>query len=306
MIATEHMWSDPAYRPRLRAAGLDTVGKILRQVAGRVAAWSRTTDTLFVPGDGLLPGFYIKRHFYPRWTKRLRGTFRGTFFGTHRGQAECHALRAMLTAGLPAVRPVAYGGRRVGHFLSACFLVTEEVPDAVNLTTFALAVERGDRQLAATDRLDLLHTLADQVRAMHAAGISHGNLFWRNLLVRPAPDAQPEFFFLDAQPLRPWERLRPGGTWWVRELAQLTVSAIPFTTRTERLHFMKHYLHAKRPTPALRQLIRQVEGLAEAWRRHEDRRIRMNRLFDEWNDQLAREDRGVLAGVGGDRADEDR
>ena len=87
MIYTEHMRADPAYRERLRACGLDTVDKVLARVDGRVAAWSRTTDTLYVPGAGGTPGFYVKRHFFPNWIKRLRGTFRGTFFGMHRGQA---------------------------------------------------------------------------------------------------------------------------------------------------------------------------------------------------------------------------
>jgi len=289
MMGTETMRSDPAYRERLRACGLVSGARILRRVDGRVSAWSRTTDTLYVPGTQGTPGFYVKRYFFPTWVKRLRGTLRGTFFGMHRGQAEYRALNAMRAVGVPAVRPVAYGARRVGHFLTACYLSTEEVPEAPNLTAFALDVAAGRRVLSAAGRAVLLSTLAEQLAAMHAAGCSHGNLYWRNVLVRYGPDGRPEFFFLDAQPLRAWQRLSPGGNWWLRELAQVTVSAMPFTTRTERLRFMRHYLGPTHPPADLKARLRQIERLAGTWHKHELRRIRMTDLFEAWNHQLADE-----------------
>ncbi len=309
---TEHMRIDPAYWERLRACDLDSVAKILARTDGRVAAWSRTTDTLHVPGADDTPGFYVKRHFFSRWINRLRGTFRGTFFGMHRGQAEYLALNAMRSAGVTAVRPVAYGGRRIAHFLTACFLITEEVPEAPNLTTLGLDLAAGHAQLSATQRRMWIRGLATQLAEMHALGVSHGNLFWRNVLVRSGPDGHPEFFFLDAQPLHTWERFGAGAGWWLRELAQVAVSAVPFTSRSERLRFVRQYLGQARLTldtprvaagerlrqgltPAMKLQIRQVEHLAQSWRRHEQRRIRMNGLFEQWNRQLAKEEQRALS-----------
>jgi hypothetical protein len=297
LISAEHMRIDPAYRARLQACGLDTVTQVLTRVDGRVAAWSRTTDTLHVPGPGDEPGFYVKRYFFPNWVKRLRGALRGTFFGMHRGQAEYRALQTLRRLGIPAVRPVAYGGGRIAHFLAACFLITEEVPDAVNLTTFALDVACGRRMLSLPQRRALVRTLAEQLAALRAAGCSHGNLLWRNVLVRYGPGGCPEFFFLDPQPPHSWQRatrgwsfaVPPGGDWWLHELAQVAVSAMPFTTRTERLRFMRHYLSATRLTPEIKLHLAHIQQLAETRRQHEDRRIRMNRLFEEWNRQLAEE-----------------
>ena len=59
MFCHEQMRTDPAYADRLRACGLDTVEKVLARVDGRIAAWSRTTDSLFVPGCDGAPGFYV-------------------------------------------------------------------------------------------------------------------------------------------------------------------------------------------------------------------------------------------------------
>ncbi len=286
MLYTEHMHSDPAYRSRLRACDLDAVGKVLACIDGRIAAWSRTTDTLFVPGPAGTPGFYVKRHAFPTWRKRLRGTFRGTFFGMQRGQAEYEALHAMRALGVPAVRPVAYGERRSLHFLTACFLITEEVPDAVNLTTYASEARAGRRPVTPAQREALIRALAQQLAYVHSVGCSHGNLFWRNVLIRAGPDDAPEFFFLDPQPLRTWKRYAPGVVWWVRELAQMTVSARSFTSRAERLRFFRHYLGVTRLTRALKTQWYQIEALAQNWRKHEDRRVRMNELFEAWGRQL--------------------
>ncbi len=280
---------DPAYRERLAACGLDNAREVLVRVTGRIAAWSRTTDTLHVPAPNGSPGFYVKRHYFPRWRNRWRGAMRGTFFGRHRGRAEYLALNAMRRVGVPAVRGVAFGGQRLAHFLTACFLITEEVPDAVNLTTFAQDVVAGRRRLSRASRCAMVCTLARQLAYMHANGVSHGNLFWRNILVRHGPDGRPEYFFLDAQPLRPWERMRSRGSWWVRELAQVTVSALPFTTRADRLRFFHCYTEQSKLTAPIKEGLRQIEHQAGQWRRHEERRVRMNGLFEGWNRQLAEE-----------------
>jgi hypothetical protein len=281
------MHVDPAYREALQACGLDSVQAVLRRLSGRVVAWSRTTDTLHVNGPGRTPGFFVKRYHYTPWRKRVRGFFRGTFFGEHRGRAEFRWLNAMRTLGIPAVRPVAWGERRVAHFVSACFLITEEVPEAVNLTTFAASVADGSRPLRPAQRREMALRLADQLAAMHGAGFAHGQLFWRNILVRLGPDELPEFFFLDAEP--PRRRRGRSGRVWQEELAALAASAQPFTNRSERARFYRRYQGADRLTPALASAAAAVEQAARGHRRHEQQRIKKNGLFESWNRQLAGE-----------------
>jgi hypothetical protein len=288
MLWTDHIRLDPAYRAALEAAGLARVPDVLARVDGKVVAWSRTTETTHIPGLNGEPGFYLKRYFYPTWKKRVRGAFRGTFFGVHRGLAEFRALRNMRALGISAVRPVGYGTRRCGHFVTACFLITEEVPAACNLTTFAQRVAAGQVPLSPADRWALIARLAEQVAGMHAAGFSHGQLFWRNVLLRTSLAGEPEFFFLDAQPRR-WRQLRTTSKWWLYELAHLTVSALPFTRRSDRLRFLLHYSQVARLTPELRDSARRVAALTRHWQQHETQRIKMNQLFDQWNDQLERD-----------------
>lgn len=289
MLRSDHIRVDPAYLDGLRACGLDRVESVLARDDGRIAAWSRTTDTLRVVAGEDRPGFYVKRYYYTSWGKRVRGAFRGTFLGLHRGQAEFRLLNEMRLLGLPAVRPVAYGSQRVGHFVRACFLITEEVPDARNLTAFARDVTTGRQTLRHGQRMLIAQRFARQVAELHAAGFAHGQLFWRNVLLRFGPTGDPEFFFLDVRPRHGGRHLGRLRRWWVHELAHLAASALPFTTRSERMRFLAEYFGARRLPPDIKRHIRKIDFLAQRWRQHERQRIKMNGLFDEWNRQLEAE-----------------
>jgi hypothetical protein len=289
MLHTDHIRVDPAYREALRGCGLDSVASILSRVDGRVVAWSRTTDTLYVPNPRGGPGFYVKRYLYPRWSKRVRGAFRGTFFGMHRGQVEFRALNRLRELGIPAVRAVAYGGRRILHFVQACFLITEEAPGTCTLMKFADDVATGQRALDGRRRRAIVRALAAQIAELHATGFSHGNLFWRNVLIRFGPDGSPEFFLVDPQPLLRWRGFPAPERWYRIELAQLAVSAGRFATTAEMVRFARFYYGVRRLTDAIRAELGELERIARTWRTHEARRIRLSRLFDEWNRRLDQE-----------------
>lgn len=294
MADTLHL--ERPYRDTLRACELDTVPKILAHCTGEVAAWSRTTDTTRVPGPGGVPGFYLKRYRYPTWNKRIRGMFRGTFFHKHRGQEEYALLSSMRRLGIPAVRPVAYGARRVGHFVSACFLITEEVPGACNLTSYAGDVLAGRATVDAAMRRAMCDELAERMAAMHEAGFAHGQLFWRNVLVRVACTGAPEFFFLDARPGRGRRWLARRSERYLNELAHTAASALPFTTRSERTRFVNRYLRVRQLHLEKREVHRYLLRLAERYGGHELQRIRMAERFETWNRHLSLEQQALDTG----------
>ena len=286
MLHTDYMTTAPAYREALRAAGLERVANVLNRVDGEIVAWSRTTDCMLVRPDPRSVGFYVKRYFYPTWRSRLRGFFRGTFLGVHRAKAEARTLNTMRNLGIPAVRPIAWGWRRIGHFIAACFIITEAVPDAPNLTTYAQSVAAGEITLTPARRRAMVGRLAQVIADMHTAGFAHGRLFWRNVLIDWSPTGEPEFTLLDAEPPKRIERLGLGGRWWLWELAKMAVSAMPFSTRTERLRFMQRYLAIIGLSGDAKAQIHEVSRLSQQWRQHELQRIRMNRRFINWGRQL--------------------
>lgn len=288
MIAWDLLRIDPAFRGRLRAYQLDSVSKLLAQTEGRVAAWSRTTETLHIPSRDHLPGFYLKRYYFPQWSKRFRAALRGTFFGLHRGHAEYLALAALRWRGVAAIRPVAYGCRLVAGFVSVSVLITEETPEARNMTSVA---QDGASPLvqSVAARRSATRSLAALVSAMHAADVSHGNLFWRNILHRCTPAGDSEYFLLDAQLAPPLRGFFGAQDWWRGELAQLLVSAMAFTTRSDRLRFARVYFNARRLNAEIKAHVRACTALAETMRLHEERRVRLNACFDGWRARLAEE-----------------
>ncbi|MBL8877548.1 MAG: hypothetical protein JNG88_00385 [Phycisphaerales bacterium] len=297
MLGHGSIWIDPAYRAALRAAGLDRADRVLGYLGGRVVAWSRTTDTVHISAGGRGPGFFVKRYRYPKWRQRVRGALRGTFFGAHRTQAEAATLTRLRAMGAPAVRPVAFGAVRAFHFVSACFLITEEVPGARNLTAYANDARRAPEALSPAQRREMIDQLAIDVAHLRAVDAEHGQLFWRNILFRIGAHQEPEYYFVDPdpQPLRRWLR---GAAWWRMELARLAASARPFTTRSERLHFLMNVSAAEATDAEIKADAREIERLAERWASHESQRIHRAGLFSAWNRALAEELRGVEDSAG--------
>lgn len=272
---------DRAFRERLSHANLETVESILNCEGARLAAWSRTTDTIEVHLNGDAASLFIKRYHYPRWRHRIRGMFRGTFFQASRAKNEFRVLRMMRQLGIQAVRPVAYGERRVCFFLRSCFLITEGVPDAMTLSTFMKAF--GDQRGSARSvrlRREILSSLAKQIRHMHDAGFVHRDLFWRNVLIRALPNDRFEFYFLDAsvgKRIRIAQRRQES---IVGDLAALGAVAPHFCSKADQLRFLLEYLGADKLSRENRAWLRHVQTKSDRLRPTELERIRRGAYFD--------------------------
>jgi hypothetical protein len=277
----------PAYRERLRLAGLDTVDRVLKCIGDQVVAWSRSTDTVRVdlPAGAGGGAIFIKRYHLLRWRSRIKAMLRGAFLGSSRAQGEFDRLRQMLAAGAPVVRPVACGERRILHFLRSSFLITDSVTGAVSLTTFAQ--QSGDAQrprLSFRERRDFVRSLARSVADLHQRGLAHGALFWRNVLVRRSVgEGGPfEFAFLDAPGrrrlnVRATDGRRSAAV--VNDLAAMAALAPRFCSRSEMLRFFCAYSGTHRLGDPHRQLARLVSERARSLRDHELYRLKMDGIF---------------------------
>ncbi|MGD2176082.1 MAG: lipopolysaccharide kinase InaA family protein, partial [Candidatus Brocadiaceae bacterium] len=122
---------------------------------------------------------------------RLWGT---VFLGSSRMVEEFRMALHAVREGVPTAEPFALRVERVlGPFVRAMY-VTETIPDAVNLLQLCESGRAGE--LSPAQRAGLADALARTVARMHDAGILHGDLNLKNLLVRNACDA-PEAFVID-------------------------------------------------------------------------------------------------------------
>jgi tRNA A-37 threonylcarbamoyl transferase component Bud32 len=249
-------------------------------VGDRLAAWSRTTDTIqvFLHGGASV---FIKRYHYPRWKNRLKGTFRGTFFGYSRVRAEFRALQTMRQLGIQGVRPVAYGERRSLHYVHNCFLISEAVPGATSLANYAMQHASDNHSPRSFRRhRKVLTVLAHQVRHMHERRFVHGDLFWRNVLIRALGEEGCEFYFLDAGlGRRIWRKNRSCRS-IVDDLAELMAIAPLFCSRTDLARFAKTYLNQERLNPTSAAWMARVADRSMAYRKHEAMRLRLAEVFN--------------------------
>jgi len=267
---------DPDCTEWLRELGLSTMGGLLECLGDQVVAWSRSSDTIRVQVGRQTQWVYVKRYHYGTRARQMRGLLRGVLLGTSRARREYVTLQAMRSAGIPAVRPIAYGERRRLGLLHSCSLVTEGISNGqsvMRLLRGALA-DVGAAEVTRARR-GLTRTLAEQIRAMHQLGYAHGALFWRNVVVCPLDDGSYACHFLDPRGRgRMWRR-GPGGRKAVRDVAALAAMAPGVLSRTECLRFAKWYWGADRLDAPMRRWITRVLKMSGRYRGHELYRWRL-------------------------------
>jgi tRNA A-37 threonylcarbamoyl transferase component Bud32 len=169
-----------------------------------------------------------------------------------------HGLRLRC---LPTPRPLAVWHRRRRGLLREGYLVTEKVPDALDLMAFVASLDG----LPPRERCAALRRLIDQVArlvgTLHHRHLSHRDLKAANLLVSteqwfvsargtkegcPAPGpgvaGGPQVWFIDLVGVRRHRKLRRGRR--LQNLARLHASfhCHPALTRTDKLRFLRVYL----------------------------------------------------------------
>jgi len=121
-----------------------------------------------------------------------------------------------------------------------------------------------------------LVALAELVGRMHAHGVLHRDLHCGNVLVRT--DAPGQVVLMDLHRMRRRRRLSRRSR--AANLAQLYSDRALWTTRTQRLRFLRHYLRAAGAEGTVRGWVRLIEPLAQ---RHRRRLIRQRerRVFSD-------------------------
>ncbi|MFP1680674.1 lipopolysaccharide kinase InaA family protein [Alloalcanivorax sp. C16-2] len=192
-------------------------------------------------------GYFIK-------TYQRGGGHLHDWIGTPRVAGEWRNLLYFQRLGLPVPEPVVFGvERRRGRFRRGV-LVTREVPGSTDLAR--LAVD-GDPRLRQRDWLCAVgRQVADALARMHADRFCHGDMKWRNLLVKE--NGGPRVYFFDCPAGRRWRgpfltRRR------VKDLACLDKLGREHLSRTDRLRFYLRYKRLDRLTPASKREIARIE-----------------------------------------------
>jgi hypothetical protein len=183
------------FLPLLRANGLESFeqfmalsgGKVFRDFPGR-----RTVRLELKQADGGVQAVFLKRYesgyLSParRWLRRL-----GWPGAEDEAGREWLAIQQVGALGIRTATPVALGQEAANSTATRSFLMTTEIPGAVDGIAWA-------EQLPARERRRFLLHVAELARRFHAAGLVHKDFYLGHVLVSPAA-GEPELFLIDLQ-----------------------------------------------------------------------------------------------------------
>lgn len=189
--------------------------------------------------------YYVKRY-------RASGLALRNMIGKSRAECEWKNLRRFAAWGIPTASVVACGQESsLGVFVRGA-IITEEIPDTLDLREYAqrhpelLRDRNGFRAIS--------QQVAHIVKTLHAHRFTHNDLFWRNLLIR-RPSA--EVFLIDC----------PNGAFWfgpvlgyriIKDLANLDKLAREHLSRNQRLRFYLDYAGKSRLDEEGKRVVRKV------------------------------------------------
>lgn len=170
---------------------------------------------------------------------------------------------ALLHRDVATARPLAVLERRWGPFVRDSLLITEALPDAVDLEAYLR--QQGARRTAAewyALKRDLCARLVAKLQRLQERGFDHRDCKASNILVLASPPRKLMWIDMDglryAGPLSHERRCQP--------LVRLHVSllGVPGLTRTDRVRFLKDYFTCFGSKPeAWRQVWRELSRTAE-------------------------------------------
>ena len=175
-----------------------------------------------------------------------------------RAVVEAWAYQRLQALGIPTPQVVAVGELRHLGLLEAAAIVTQEVPDSLNLAQFAndvwLQMSRRERRTVAHQ---IVESLVSQLRTAHAAGFHHQDLKWRNVLVRQSNGVY-ETIWIDCPRATERSVFRRRGC--VLDLSGLARLALSYLSPVDRLRFIHAYLGPAASPENAKSLSRAVEA----------------------------------------------
>jgi len=238
------LWVDPE---RVPPEGVSDLLRLPERLAALPAASSRARGrgTVWRWEPGWLGGrrVVVRQFVHGGALGGLRGTL---FWGARSMLHELRVAAHALAAGVPTARPIALRVQRVLGPLVTGHYLTEEVPGAEDLLALC---RRGDALVKSAGRRQAVaRAVASVVAALHDAGISHGDLNLRNLLISARHDP-PRVHVIDFKKARLHTEvtLREG----LRNLVRLDRSVVKWPasrraiTRADRLRTLRQYVRLR-------------------------------------------------------------
>lgn len=265
VLRRQYLHFAPGWEARLRAAGLNSFEPAFLGDQGTVVRRSGSSEVRRVEVEGARQVLFLKKSWVTRWAQLRSRVFRGMLFGASQVRREFANLARLHEWQLTEAMPLAFGEERRAGWLWRSFLITTGIAEPMPVDAFIRDVLP---RLAGAERRsvrgELLRQVARLTRVMHARQFTHGDLYWRNLVI--ADNELARLSLID-MPRGRSHRRELSVAARASDLAALDAPAQRFFRRSERLRFLLDYRQTRRLDAGGKELIRQVLKAAEPMRR---------------------------------------
>jgi len=180
--------------------------------------------------------FFFKRYVYPP-AKQKRYWMRAS-----KAQVEVFGYAQLRKIGIPTLNVIGFGECRSLGALQAAYIITEGIPDSMNLEQFAHDVWFDlPRNQRSKIYVQLKRLIFAQLNTAHASKFFHQDLHWRNILVT-GQHGEYQSIWIDC-PRSAYRKLpmaaRHGQ---MVDLSCLARKSLSYISRGERYHALNEYL----------------------------------------------------------------
>jgi tRNA A-37 threonylcarbamoyl transferase component Bud32 len=159
----------------------------------------------------------------------------------------------LLKMGIPVAEPLAVGEKRNLRLLKKCFLITEELSQARNLSLYVNSLHPPLNKKEIREKRAFISKLAESIRDTHNKGFTHGDLNTSHIIVKGNG-----FYYLDFENAR--LKRRASDFRWIKDLSRLNESMPSYITRTDKLRFYKEYVKgSKAKEKKMKRYLRRIE-----------------------------------------------
>jgi tRNA A-37 threonylcarbamoyl transferase component Bud32 len=175
---------------------------------------------------------YIKLHLQRSVVDFVKHLFRAG-----RGRRAFAASLMLRRNGLDCPEPLALLEKRLGPFCAESILVTEGIPDCVQLYTHLQRLATEGTARAEIEKRTIIRQLGEYAGKMHRAGIFHGDLRLGNIMLQN-DNGRWRFYLIDNERTRQVPVLP--GRLVIKNLVQLNMFRVG-VSNTDRMRFLKAY-----------------------------------------------------------------
>gem|GEM_PF-589231 len=186
---------------------------------------------------------------------------------------EAFAYGKLRELGIPTLRTLALAERRTFGFLRASLIVTQGVPNSIDLLHF---MQQEWPLLSGVARKNVLRQvgeqLVEQLRRAHAVGFVHHDLKWRNVLLAKQ-DERWMSLWIDSPRAAIWPAFRRDRARLI-DLADLARMSASELSLYERARFLRNYLGPERRPGELKSWFQRIDARVKRRQARDARRTR--------------------------------